>query len=54
VQTILNVMADPGWAASIKDQDDWLDTDRALISLGYETPYLLANGEVVNMGNQSA
>ncbi|KFA63345.1 hypothetical protein S40285_09943 [Stachybotrys chlorohalonatus IBT 40285] len=48
-QAIKNVMSDPDWPAAIKDQDDWVDTSKALLSLGYHTPYLLKTGEVVNM-----
>jgi hypothetical protein len=49
VQTIKNVMSDPGWPAAIKDEADWVDTSRALVSMGHYTPYLLETGEVVNM-----
>ncbi|KAI1383553.1 uncharacterized protein F4822DRAFT_80400 [Hypoxylon trugodes] len=49
IQTIRNIMADPGWHAAVKDQEDWVDTTKALVSLGYSTPYLLETGEVVNL-----
>ncbi|KAH7310704.1 hypothetical protein B0I35DRAFT_514724 [Stachybotrys elegans] len=49
VQAIQNVMMDPDWPEAIRDQEDWVDTSRALVSLGYLTPYLLKTGEVVNM-----
>jgi hypothetical protein len=49
VQVIKDVMSDPDWPAAIKDQDDWVDYTKALLSLGYSTPYLLKTGEVVNM-----
>lgn len=49
VQTVMNVMSDPDWALAIADQEDWVDVPRALVSLGYSTPYLLETGEVVNM-----
>lgn len=49
VQTIKNVMSDPAWQEVIKDQEEWVDTSKALVSLGYHTPYLLETGEVVNM-----
>ncbi|GAB1312363.1 EthD domain-containing protein [Madurella fahalii] len=49
MQTIKNVMSDPDWQAAIKDQDKWVDMTRALVSLGYSTPYLLKTGQVVNM-----
>jgi hypothetical protein len=49
VQTIKDVMMDPDFLASVKDQEDWVETSKALVSLGYHTPYLLETGEVVNM-----
>lgn len=49
MQVIRNVMSDPDWLAAIKDQDDWVDTSKALVSLGYSTPFLLETGEVLNM-----
>jgi hypothetical protein len=49
VQVIKNMISDPDWLASIKDQDDWVDTTKSLTSFGYSTPYLLETGEVVNM-----
>ncbi|KAI1662332.1 hypothetical protein F4813DRAFT_396971 [Daldinia decipiens] len=49
VQTIKNVTSDPEWPVAVKDQDDWVDSTKALVSLGYSTPYLLETGEVVNM-----
>jgi hypothetical protein len=49
VQVIKDVMSDPNWPAAIKDQDDWVDYTKALLSLGYSTPYLLKTGEVVNI-----
>ncbi|KAK9769996.1 putative EthD domain-containing protein [Seiridium cardinale] len=49
VETVQKVMSDPDWQAAIKDQDEWVDTSRALVSLGYHVPYLLETGEVVNM-----
>jgi hypothetical protein len=42
-------MSDPDWLEAIKDQDDWVDTSKALVSLGYSTPFLLETGEVLNM-----
>jgi len=48
VQVIKNVMSDPDWLAATKDQD-WVDTTKALVSLGYSTPYLLQTGEIVNI-----
>ncbi|KAI1746036.1 hypothetical protein F4680DRAFT_400102 [Xylaria scruposa] len=49
MQAIPNVMSDPGWQAAIADEDAWVDTTRALLSVGYSTPYLLETGEVVNL-----
>lgn len=48
MQTIRDIIADPDWNEAIKDQDDWVDTTRALLSIGHSTPYLV-NGEAVNM-----
>ena len=49
VQSIKNVMADPDWLVAVKDEEHWVDTSKALASLGYATPYLLPNGEIVNL-----
>lgn len=49
VQTVKNVMTDPEWQVAVKDQEYWVDVERALVSLGHCTPYLLRTGEVVNM-----
>ncbi|KAI1399283.1 hypothetical protein F4819DRAFT_488693 [Hypoxylon fuscum] len=49
VQTIRNILTDPDWIGAVKDQEDWVGTTKALVSLGYATPYLLETGEVVNM-----
>lgn len=44
---IKNIMSDPDWAAALKDQDDWVDVPKALVSLGYSTTYL-RDGKPVN------
>ncbi|KAF4637482.1 hypothetical protein G7Y89_g598 [Cudoniella acicularis] len=49
MQAMKNVVSDPNWAVATKDQNDWVDMERALVSLGYSTPYLLETGEVVNL-----
>ncbi|KAI1419259.1 hypothetical protein F5Y12DRAFT_278364 [Xylaria sp. FL1777] len=49
LQVIKNVISDPDWPTAIANQDDWVDTSKALLSVGYSTPYLLQTGEVVNM-----
>ncbi|KAI1122381.1 hypothetical protein F5Y10DRAFT_287266 [Nemania abortiva] len=49
METISKVMSDKEWSTAIKDQEDWVDVKRALVSVGYSTPYLLETGEVVNM-----
>ncbi|KAI1094735.1 hypothetical protein F5B19DRAFT_490270 [Rostrohypoxylon terebratum] len=49
MQTIQKVMTDPDWALAVKDQENWVDTSKALLSLGYQVPYLLESGEIVNM-----
>lgn len=47
--TIKKVISDPDWPKAVENQDDWVDTSRALLSVGYSTPYLLETGEVVNL-----
>ncbi|KAJ5232892.1 hypothetical protein N7468_005848 [Penicillium chermesinum] len=47
-QIMRNIMSDPGWQESLKDQDDWVDGPKALLSIGHSIPYLL-NGEAVNL-----
>jgi hypothetical protein len=42
-------MGDEDWPNATKDEHKWVDTSKALLSLGYSTPYLLETGEVVNM-----
>jgi hypothetical protein len=49
VDTIKKVISDPDWPAAIKDQDEWMDTSKALLCLGHVTPYLKKGGEVVNL-----
>jgi hypothetical protein len=49
LETITNVLSDPEWAEVLKDQDEWVDTSRALVSVGHFTPYLLESSEVVNV-----
>ncbi|KAM7218636.1 hypothetical protein V8F06_005955 [Rhypophila decipiens] len=49
VETIKNVLSDPDWVVAVQDQDEWVDMGRALVSLGYSTPYLLKTGEIVNL-----
>ncbi|GAP92556.1 putative dimeric alpha-beta barrel [Rosellinia necatrix] len=46
---IKKVMSDPDWPKAIEQQDDWVDMTKALLSVGYSTPYLLETGEVVNL-----
>ncbi|KAI0477923.1 hypothetical protein GGR56DRAFT_639375 [Xylariaceae sp. FL0804] len=43
------VMGDPEWPISLKEEPDYLDASKALISLGYVKPYMLPSGELVNM-----
>ncbi|ATZ53974.1 hypothetical protein BCIN_10g00030 [Botrytis cinerea B05.10] len=48
LESVTKLLTDPDWPAAIKNQDDWVDMSRALVSVGYETPYLL-DGEIVNL-----
>ncbi|OAF62057.1 hypothetical protein VC83_01370 [Pseudogymnoascus destructans] len=34
---------------AVKDEEHWVDTSKALATLGYATQYLLPNGETVNL-----
>lgn len=47
-ETIGNTMVDPEWLEIVQDQVDWVDTSRALVSLGYYTQYI-SEGEVVSL-----
>ncbi|KAJ5177398.1 Dimeric alpha-beta barrel [Penicillium coprophilum] len=48
VDTIKKVMSDPDWQVAVKDQGDWVQVPKALVSVGYSTPYVI-NGEPVNL-----
>ncbi|KAI0023597.1 hypothetical protein F4780DRAFT_776623 [Xylariomycetidae sp. FL0641] len=48
----IEFVADPDFAKSIENQEEWVDTSKALMSFGYITPYLLESGEVVNVPNR--
>ncbi|PQE27247.1 dimeric alpha-beta barrel protein [Rutstroemia sp. NJR-2017a WRK4] len=50
VQSIAEIMSDPDWQEAIKDQEDWVDVSRALVSVGFYTPYLVEGGKFVNLG----
>ena len=39
MQAMKNVISDPDWAVATKDQNDWVDVERALVSLGHPIPY---------------
>lgn len=46
MQTIENVMTDPEWGEACSDQFDWVDTSKALLSVGYHTQYLAEGKEI--------
>ncbi|CAI7592057.1 unnamed protein product [Penicillium glandicola] len=48
VETIKKIMSDPDWQIAVKDQGDWVQVSKALVSVGYSTPYVL-NGKAVNL-----
>ncbi|EED17397.1 conserved hypothetical protein [Talaromyces stipitatus ATCC 10500] len=50
-QAMANMLADPEWHASVKDQEKFVDTSKALLSVGYAIPYLTESGEVLNLPN---
>ncbi|KAI1322801.1 hypothetical protein F5Y16DRAFT_385471 [Xylariaceae sp. FL0255] len=35
VESIGNMLTDPGWAKSLEGQEEWVDTSKALMSIGY-------------------
>ncbi|CAG8970841.1 hypothetical protein HYALB_00000818 [Hymenoscyphus albidus] len=49
MQAIMKVLGDADWQVAVRDQDEWLESKKALVSLGYLTTYLRETGEVVNM-----
>lgn len=49
LQTISNVMVDPDWPNAIKDELEWVDTSKSLVSVGYVTQYLTSKGEFLNI-----
>ena len=46
-QVIENVQTDPEWLEAVADQVDWVETSKALLSLGYHTQYL-SEGQVLD------
>jgi hypothetical protein len=52
MEIVKKAMSDPDWVEGVlKGQEEWVDVQKALVSVGYCTPYLLSNGDVVNMSN---
>lgn len=50
LNTLKNLVADRDWAAkAVKDQDRWCDLSRSTVHIGFDTPYRLESGEVVNL-----
>jgi hypothetical protein len=47
-QTVEQMMTDPEWIEVCQDQENWVDTSRSLVSLGYHTKYFSA-GKVINL-----
>ncbi len=44
------LVSDPDWVGkAVKEEDVWVDTSRSLIHIGYETPYLLEDGQIINV-----
>jgi hypothetical protein len=44
---IENVQTDAEWLNAVADQEDWVDTSKSLLSLGYHTQYL-SEGQVLD------
>lgn len=50
LNALKGLVTDPDWAAkAVKDQDQWCDLSRSTVHIGFDTPYLLETGEVVNL-----
>lgn len=49
MRTMKDVVSDADWVVATKDQDEWVDMGKALVSLGYAAPYMLKTCEVVNL-----
>lgn len=47
MDTVKAVITDPGWPAAIAHQADWIDVNKALVSIGYATTYL-EDGKIVS------
>ncbi len=47
-KTIETAMFDPEWIEACSDQEDWVDTPKALLSLGYHTQYF-SEGKAINL-----
>ncbi|ROW12543.1 hypothetical protein VMCG_00504 [Cytospora schulzeri] len=44
------LVADPDWAAkAVEDEDKCCDLSRSRVHIGFDTPYLLESGEVINL-----
>lgn len=49
MQVMKDIVADPDWIAATKDQDEWVNMQKALVSLGFSTTYLTENGKIINL-----
>lgn len=44
------VMSDSEWiSGAVKDEPEYVESTKALLSIGHKTPYLLPTGEVMNV-----
>ncbi|KUJ10080.1 uncharacterized protein LY89DRAFT_689921 [Mollisia scopiformis] len=46
MQSMKDVVADPDWGVATRDQDEWVEMSKSLVSLGFSTSYL-SGGEIV-------
>lgn len=50
IKALENMVADPDWASkAVKDEDKWCDLSKSTVHIGYDTPFLLETGEIVNL-----
>lgn len=53
LKDLKELITDPDWAAkAVKDDYKWCDMSRSTIHVGFDTPYLLENGDAVNLPSE--
>ena len=47
--TVGKMTADPEWAVATKDEGEWVDDKKGLVSVGYVAQHLLPSGEILEI-----